>query len=567
MLNFKEEIAKLVSKQVEGLSESEVMELVEVPPDFKMGDYAMPCFKLAKAFRKSPQIISEEITASLSESKYFSEVKSVGPYVNFFVNKSMLAESVLSAVNAEKERYGSSNIGEGKKVIVEFSSPNIAKPFHIGHIRTTVIGNALYKIYTYLGFDTVAINHLGDYGTQFGKLIVAYKKWGKKELIEKEPIKELLKLYVQFHKEAETDSTLEDEARSWFKKLEDGDKEAYDLWKWFKDESLKEFNAVYELMNIKFDSWAGESFYSDKMPKIVEEMESKGILQESEGAMIVDLEEHKMPPALIKKSDGSTLYITRDIAAAFYRKETYDFYKNIYVVGSEQKLHFEQWMKVVELMGHEWAKDCVHVPFGLVNMKDGTLSTRKGKVLFLEEVLNKAIDKTKEIIEAKNPNLENKETVAKQVGIGAILFQELFNGRIKDYEFNWDRALSFEGETGPYVQYTYSRANSILRKANIEVTTNINYDLLQDETSTNVIRLIEGFPKVIVDAMEKNEPSIVTRRVVEIAQAFNRFYQECPIMTAETDELKLARLLVVESTKQVIQNGLGLLGIETPEKM
>lgn len=567
MLDFKLEIAKLVSGQVEGLSETEVLELIETPPDFKMGDYAMPCFKLAKAFRKAPQIISEEITKSLSDSKYFSEVKNVGPYVNFFVNRALFAESVLKDVSEQKECYGSSNMGEGKRVIVEYSSPNIAKPFHIGHIRTTVIGSSLYKIYKFLGFDAVAINHLGDYGTQFGKLIVAYKKWGKQELIEEAPIKELLKLYVQFHKEAESNPELEDEARNWFRKLEEGDQEAYDLWKWFKDESMKEFNKVYDMMNIHFDSFAGESFYSDKMPKIVEEMEAKGILQESEGATIVDLEEYNMPPALIKKSDGSTLYITRDIAAACYRKETYDFYKNIYVVGSEQKLHFEQWMKVVELMGHEWAKDCIHVPFGLINLKEGTLSTRKGNVVFLEDVLSKAVAKTKEIIENKNPDLENKEEVAKQVGIGAILFQELFNGRIKDYEFNWDRALSFEGETGPYVQYTYSRANSILRKAEVETSVDVDYSLLQDEASMNVIRLIQGFPKVIVDAMEKNEPSIITRRTVDMAQAFNRFYQECPIMTAETEELKMARLLLVECTKTAIRNGLNLLGIETPERM
>lgn len=567
MLDFKVEIAKLVSGQVEGLSEEEVLELVETPPDFKMGDYAMPCFKLAKAFRKAPQIISEDITKSLSDSKYFSEVKNVGPYVNFFVNRALFAESVLKDVHEQKECYGSSNMGEGKTVIVEFSSPNIAKPFHIGHIRTTVIGSSLYKIYKFLGFDAVAINHLGDYGTQFGKLIVAYKKWGKKELIEEAPIKELLKLYVQFHKEAEEKPELEDEARNWFKKLENGDQEAYDLWKWFKDESMKEFNKVYEMMNIHFDSFAGESFYSDKMPKIVKEMEDKGILKESEGASIVDLEDYNMPPALIKKSDGSTLYITRDIAAAFYRKETYDFYKNIYVVGSEQKLHFEQWMKVVELMGHEWAKDCVHVPFGLINLKDGTLSTRKGNVVFLEDVLSKAVLKTQEIIESKNPDLENKETVAKQVGIGAILFQELFNGRIKDYEFNWDRALSFEGETGPYVQYTYSRANSILRRADVETSIDVDYNLLKDEASMNVIRLIQGFPKVIVDAMDKNEPSIITRRTVDIAQAFNRFYQECPIMTAESEELKMARLLLVECAKTTIKTGLALLGIETPERM
>lgn len=566
MFNFKESIAELVSSQVENLTREEVLELIEVPPDFKMGDYAMPCFKLAKAYRKAPNMIAEEIANQISSNENFEKVENAGPYVNFFVNKVKLAESVLAEVNEQNEMYGSSKMGEGKTVIVEFSSPNIAKPFHIGHIRTTVIGNSLYKIYKFLGYNTIGINHLGDYGTQFGKMIVAYRNWGDKATIESDPIPELLKLYVKFHDEAKAHPELNDEARLWFKKLEHNDPEAKALWQWFIDESMKEFNKVYEMMNVHFDSFAGESFYSDKMPAIIDELEEKGLLVESQGATIVDLEPFNLPPSLIKKSDGSTLYTTRDIAAAKYRKDTYDFYKNIYVVGSEQKLHFEQWMKVVELMGYEWAKDCIHVPFGMVNLQGGTLSTREGNVVFLNDVLNKAVEKTAEIIEAKNPNLENKETVAKQVGIGAILFQELFNGRIKDYEFNWDRALSFEGETGPYVQYTHTRATSILKKANMEVSTAVDYSLLTDEASVNVIRTMEGFPKAIVDAMEKNEPSIITRKTVELAQGFNRFYQECPILNAEED-VKAARLLLVAAVKQVLKNGLTLLGIEAPEKM
>lgn len=566
MFNFKESIAELVSSQVENLTREEVLELIEVPPDFKMGDYAMPCFKLAKAYRKAPNMIAEEIANQISSNENFEKVENAGPYVNFFVNKVKLAESVLAEVKEQNEMYGSSKMGEGKTVIVEFSSPNIAKPFHIGHIRTTVIGNSLYKIYKFLGYNTIGINHLGDYGTQFGKMIVAYRNWGDKATIESDPIPELLKLYVKFHDEAKAHPELNDEARLWFKKLEHNDPEAKALWQWFIDESMKEFNKVYEMMNVHFDSFAGESFYSDKMPAIIDELEEKGLLVESQGATIVDLEPFNLPPSLIKKSDGSTLYTTRDIAAAKYRKDTYDFYKNIYVVGSEQKLHFEQWMKVVELMGYEWAKDCIHVPFGMVNLQGGTLSTREGNVVFLNDVLNKAVEKTAEIIEAKNPNLENKETVAKQVGIGAILFQELFNGRIKDYEFNWDRALSFEGETGPYVQYTHTRATSILKKANMEVSTAVDYSLLTDEASVNVIRTMEGFPKAIVDAMEKNEPSIITRKTVELAQGFNRFYQECPILNAEED-VKAARLLLVAAVKQVLKNGLTLLGIEAPEKM
>lgn len=566
MINFKESIAELVSSQVENLTREEVLELIEVPPDFKMGDYAMPCFKMAKAFRKAPNVIAEEIAKMVGTNENFEKVENAGPYVNFFVNKVKLAESVLVEIEAKKEMYGSSDLGKGKNVIVEFSSPNIAKPFHIGHIRTTVIGNSLYKIYKYLGFNTIAINHLGDYGTQFGKMIVAYKKWGEKEVIENNPIPELLKLYVKFHDVAKENPELNDEARLWFKKLEQNDPEAKELWQWFIDESMKEFNKVYDTMNVHFDYFTGESFYSDKMQAIIDELEEKNLLVESQGATIVDLEPYGMPPSLVKKSDGSTLYTTRDIAAAKYRKDNYDFYKNIYVVGSEQKLHFEQWIKVVELMGYEWAKDCIHVPFGMVNLAGGSLSTREGNVVFLQDVLTKAVEKTEEIIEAKNPNLENKALVAKQVGIGAILFQELFNGRIKDYEFNWDRALSFEGETGPYVQYTHTRANSVLKKANAVVTTDIDFTKLTDETSVNVIRLMEGFPQVIIDAMEKNEPSIITRRIVEIAQAFNRFYQECPILIGD-EETKAARLLLVYSVKQVLKNGLLLLGIEVPDKM
>lgn len=566
MIDFKSEIAKFVSNVIENLSENEVQELIEIPPNFDMGDYAMPCFKLAKIFRKAPNMIAVEIASLMKDNENFERIENVGPYVNFFVNKEKLAKSVLTDVFENGDKFGATDIGKGRNVIVEFSSVNIAKPFHIGHVRSTVIGHSLYKIYKFLGFDAVSINHLGDYGTQFGKLIVAYKKWGDKSAIEADPIPELLKIYVKFHDEAEKHPELDDEARLWFKRLEDEDQEAQELWQWFRDVSLKEFKRVYNLLGIEFDSYAGESFYSDKMPGVVKEMEEKGILQESKGAQIVDLEPYDMPPALIKKSDGSTLYITRDIAAAIYRKENYDFYKNIYVVGSQQNLHFQQWIKIIELMGHQWAKDCLHIPFGMVSLEEGTMSTRKGRVVFLEDVLKKAIDKTKEIIQERNPNLDDKERVAKQVGVGAIVFQELYNNRIKDYVFSWERTLSFQGETGPYVQYTHARANSVLQKAQYDISSDVDYSLLTNDEAVDVIRLIQSFPKVVIDAMEKNEPSFITRYITNLAQGFNKFYHDCPIIV-EDQKVQKARLLLVHSVKNIIKTGLGLLGIESPEKM
>ena len=566
MLNFKEEAVKTIKSHIEELDEEEIRTLVEVPPSYDMGDYAFPVFSLAKVFRKAPPKIAEELVEKFGESEYFQTIEAKGAYINFFVDKEKLTQVTLEEIKDKKNRYGSSSIGEGKKVIVEFSSPNIAKPFHIGHIRTTVIGNSLYKIFTFLGFDTVAINHLGDYGTQFGMLISAYKKWGDRETIEKDPISELLKLYVRFNKEAEENEDLQDEARYWFKELENKNPEAVELWKWIREISLKEFNKVYDLLNIKFDSFAGESFYSDKMAAVIDELNEKNLLEESEGAYLVDLEEYDMPPALIMKKDGSTLYTTRDIAAAFYRKETYDFYKNIYVVASQQNLHFKAWMKVIELMGHEWAQDCIHIPFGMVSLEDGTLSTRKGRVVFLEDVLNKAVENTRQIIEDRNPDLEDKEEVAKQVGIGAVIFQELFNQRIKDYVFSWDRTLSFEGETGPYVQYTHARINSLLKRGEFNIDDKVDYSLLKNEEEVNITRLLYEFPRIIMDSMEKYEPFFITRHIVDIAQAFNKFYNSTTINTDDI-ELKKARLMIAYATKTVIKTGLDLLGIEAPERM
>ncbi|MDR7870383.1 MAG: arginine--tRNA ligase [Tissierellaceae bacterium] len=566
MLNFKEKVIDILEREVDSLSRDEFSALIETPPSYDMGDYAFPVFRLSKVFRKAPNLIAEELANKFTDNEYFEKIENNGPYVNFFINKAKLVETVMKEVVSKGEKFGSSNLGAEKTVIVEYSSPNIAKPFHIGHIRTTVIGNALYKIYKFLGFNTIAINHLGDYGTQFGMLISAYKKWGDREVIEKDPINELLKLYVRFNSEAEEHEELRDEARYWFKELENGNKEAYSLWEWIREISLKEFSKVYKMLNIEFDSYAGESFYSDKMPRVIDELNAKGLLKESDGAYLVDLEEYDMPPALIQKSDGSTLYTTRDITAAIYRKETYDYYKNIYVVASQQNLHFKQWFKVLELMGYDCAKDCVHIPFGMVSLEDGTLSTRKGRVVFLEDVLNKAVESTLKIMEERNPDLDNKEEVAKQVGVGAVVFQELFNQRIKDYVFSWDRTLSFDGETGPYVQYTHARANSLLEKGGFNIEDSVNYELLLSEDEVNIIRMIYDFPNIVVDAMEKNEPFFITRQVVEIAKGFNKFYNSSQIIV-EDEETKKARLMLTYVVKNTIKVGLGLLGIEAPNKM
>ena len=564
--NFKKEITDILAQKIEQIDHNELLEMLEIPPNSKMGDFAFPCFKLAKTYRKAPNIIAQEIAQSINDNALFERVENVAGYVNFFIDKRIFAESVIGEVLSKKEKYGSSDLGKGKKVIVEFSSPNIAKPFHIGHIRTTVIGNSIHKIYDFLGYETITINHLGDYGTQFGKLIVAFKSWGNEEEVEADPIPSLLKLYIKFHEEAEKNPSLDDEARMWFKKLEDGDEEALRLWQWFRDVSLKEFSRVYSMLGISFDSFAGESFYSDKMPKVLKIMEEKGLLEESKGAEIVDLEPYGLSPALIRKSDGSTLYITRDIAAAIYRKEHYDFYKNIYVVGSQQNLHFQQWIKIVELMGNEWAKDCIHVPFGMVSLEEGTMSTRKGRVVFLEDVLRKAVETTKEIIIQKDTKLDNIDEVAQQVGIGAVVFQELSNNRIKDYVFSWDRTLNFDGETGPYVQYTHARACSVLRKAEIELDDKIDFTLLANDDSMELVRLIQQFPFVVGEAGRKNEPSIVTRYIVDVAQSFNKFYHDSPIIVKDK-ELQKARLSLVFAAKQTISNGLGLLGVAATERM
>ena len=566
MQDFKIAIANCLKEKIEDLTLEEIVALIEVPPNKEMGDFAFPCFKLAKVFRKAPNMIAADLAENIEAKGAISKVMPLGGYVNFFVNKSQLAETVINDVLTKKEKYGHTDLGQDKAVVIDFSSPNIAKPFHIGHIRTTVIGNALYKIYDSQGYTVVRVNHLGDYGTQYGKLIVAFKLWGSKEAVEANPIPELLKLYVKFHEEAEQKPEMEDEARAWFTKLENGDEEAKALWQWFRDESLKEFARVYDLLDIEFDSYAGESFYSDKMGVVIDQLKEKGLLVQSQGTNVVDLEQYNMPPALITKNDGSTLYMTRDLAAAIYRKNTYDFDKCIYVVGSQQSLHFQQLFKVLELMGYEWSKDLIHVPFGMVALEEGTMSTRKGRVVFLEDVLKQAVEKTKEIVLSKNPNAKNVEQIAKQVGVGAVVFQELSNSRIKDYTFSWSRTLSFEGETGPYVQYTHARCCAVLRKAEEEVTADINYDLLSEGDGAEVLKVIGSFNKAILAAMRKNEPHIITRFVLDLAQAFNKFYHDNPILVDDV-EVRKARLALVAATRQTIENALALLGMHAPERM
>lgn len=569
-MNFKEEIALLIKNLTE-LEQDEILSLIEIP-NSDMGDFAFPCFKLAKTMKKAPNIIANELAEKIEKKDFIADIKVVNAYINFFVKKEFFVKEILQEIFNKKENFGNSSIGNNKTIVIDYSSPNIAKPFHIGHLRSTVIGNSLYKIYKKLGYNVVGINHLGDWGTQFGKLIVAYKKWGNKELVEKDDIKELSKIYVKFHEESEKDKSLDDEARLWLVKLQEGDKEATELWKWFCEISMKEFNRVYNILNIKFDSYAGESFYNDKMHAVVDEIKEKNLLVESNGAKIVDLEPYNMPPCLILRSDGGTLYPTRDISAAIYRKNTYNFEKCLYLTALDQNLHFNQWFKVIELMGYDWAKDLYHIPFGLVSFIENgeikKLSTRKGKVLLMEDILNNAVEKALSIINEKNPNLENKENVAKDVGIGAVIFNDLFNSRVKNVIFDLERMLNFQGETGPYVQYTHARACSILNKENFNenILNNINFSLITDEYSFELAKLLEQYPKKIIDSATKFEPFIITRHLVNICQAFNKFYDENNIKNSE-ENLKNSRLSLVYTTKLIISNGLHLLGINSPEKM
>ncbi|MGO3751833.1 MAG: arginine--tRNA ligase [Peptoniphilaceae bacterium] len=570
MINFKEEIVKILSEKIESLSADEIRSIIETPPNYEMGDFAFPVFSLAKVYRKNPAIIAQEIAESI-DNKYFEKVESKSAYINFFINKKELSKEIINEIKERKENFGKPGIGEGKNVVVEYSSPNIAKPFHIGHIRSTIIGDSLKRIYDFLGYNTISYNHLGDYGTQFGMLIVAIKKWGDRKVIEKNPIPELLKLYVKINNEAENDPELRNECRYWFSELEKGNKEAYELWEWIREVSLIEFQRVYDMFDIEYDTYKGESFYSDYMPGEVEQLKKSGALTESNGAQIVDLEEkYNLPPALIIKSDGSTIYITRDIAAAHYRHKEHKPYKNIYVVGSQQILHFQQLKAVLKEMGYDWSDEVVHVPFGMVSLEEGTLSTRKGRVVYLEDVLNKAKDKVKEILtereKQKGEKIENKEELAAQVGIGAVKFQELFNQRIKDYTFSLDKTLSFEGETGPYVQYVHARISSLLEKGNFNPEVEIDTDLLNSEEELNLLRTLYNFTDTVIDAHEKYEPYFVTRYVVDLAKKFNKYYNTTQI-NVEDEKLKNTRLMLCYAVKTVIKEGLNLLGVHAPEKM
>lgn len=563
-MNYKNKVAELIKAHVE-LDVKTIEGLIEIPPKPEMGDYAFPCFQLSKTMRKAPNMIAEELKNNMS-TEGFERIENLGPYLNFFVDKGVFAENTIKMVLEAGDNYGASNVGEGKTVCVEYSSPNIAKPFHIGHLFTTAIGNSLYKMFKKEGYNTVGLNHLGDWGTQFGKLISAYDRWVDEEALEKAPIDELLRIYVKFHEEAKNDPSLEDEARANFKALETGDERATALWTRFRNLSLKEFERVYDLLGVKFDSLAGEAFYNDKMDVVVNELKEKGLLVESNGAQVVMLEEYNMPPCIVLKGDGASIYATRDLAAAMYRKKTYDFHKCVYVVGTPQALHFKQVFKVLELAGHEWSKDCVHVGFGLVKFADRKLSTREGTVVLLDDLFKEAIEKTMEVINEKNPELENKEEVAKKIGIGAVVFTYLKNSREKDIVFDWKEILSFDGETGPYVQYSYARGNSILNKGK-DCQGIVDYNRLSSKEEFELVKSIANFNNTITLALEKLEPSILTRYVIEVAKGFNKFYNAHSVLNLEDEDLKATRLNLVKASLQVIKNGLELLGIDVVEKM
>ncbi|GHI01320.1 arginine--tRNA ligase [Neobacillus kokaensis] len=564
-MNFKKELAEILAGLLDGEKTAAELELlIEKPKNASHGDLAFPCFTLAKIKRKAPNVIAQELSEKI-QSPTIEKVEVVGAYLNIFLSKKLVSEQVVGQIMQQKGAFGQQEFGQGGNVTIDMSSPNIAKPFSMGHLRSTVIGNAIALIVEKCGYKPIKINHLGDWGTQFGKLITAYKLWGDENKVKANPIKELLTLYVRFHEEAESNPSLEDEGRAWFKRLEDGDQEALSLWQWFRDESLKEFARIYDLMNVEFDSFNGEAFYNDKMDRVVKLLEEKGLLVESDSAMVVELTEEELPPCLIKKSDGATLYATRDLAAALYRKENYDFVKSLYVVGHEQSLHFKQLIAVLKKMGYDWAEKMVHIPFGMM-LKDGKkMSTRKGKVVLLEEVLNESIEMARHNIEEKNPTLANKDEVAKQVGVGAVIFHDLKNNRMNDIEFSLEEMLRFEGETGPYVQYTFARACSILRKANWQADAAQQTFNTSWEKEWKVVSFLLEFPNAIKRACENFDPSLVAKYIVDLAQVFNKYYAEVRIL--EESEEQQARLALVYSVTEVLKEGLRLLGIQAPQEM
>ncbi|MEH7462681.1 arginine--tRNA ligase [Bacillus thuringiensis] len=562
-MEYKMKFAQHVFDVLEpGLSLEQIAALIETPKQDEFGDAAFPCFTLAKQYKKAPAVIAQELADKLSHP-FFTKVEAVGSYVNVFFDRQTVSNEVLNAILDEKEEYGQLYFGQEKTVVIDYSSPNIAKPFSMGHLRSTMIGNALKHICEKCGYEVVGINYVGDWGTQFGKLITAYKKWGDEELVREDPIRELFKLYVRFHKEVKEYPELEEEGRAWFKKLEDGNEESVYLWNWFRHESLKEFSRIYELLGVEFSNFQGEAFYNDKMDDLVQLLEEKCLLEESDGAQVVNLEEEGMPPCLIKKSDGATLYATRDLTAALYRQNTYSFDKALYVVGDEQSLHFSQFFTVLKKLGFQWVEGMSHVPFGLI-LKDGKkMSTRKGKVVLLEEVLEEAITLAKQNIEEKNPNLKNKDEVARQVGVGAVIFHDLKNERMHNIEFSLENMLKFEGETGPYVQYTHARTCSLLKKSDIDIE---KQELqLTDDISWTVIKLLHRFPQVIETAFAKYEPSHIAKYVLDVAQAFNKYYGNIRIL--EENAERESRLAFVYAVAVVLKEGLRILGMEAPEEM
>ena len=562
-MNNKELIASELAKVIDSLDQDAILNLLEQPKSSDLGDIAFPAFSLAKVERKAPQAIAEDIAEKIDQSA-FEKVVATGPYVNFFLDKSKISDQVIKSVIEAGADYGQQDEGHGQNITIDLSSPNIAKPFSVGHLRSTVIGDALSNIFRKMGYNTIKINHLGDWGKQFGLLMVAYKKWGSKEAVEANPIDELLKLYVRINAEIENDPELDDEGRLWFKKLEDGDPEATELWQWFRDESLVEFNRIYKLLGVEFDSLNGEAFYNDKMDEAVQILEDKGLLKESKGASIVELDDVNLPPAMIKKSDGATLYITRDIATAIYRARTYNFVKNIYAVGQEQSNHFRQLKAVLKKMGFDWSDDMVHVDFGLVTKNRQKLSTRKGNIILLEPTLQEAISRAKAQIEEKNPELENKEEVAHAVGVGAVKFYDLKTDRRNGYDFDLEAMVSFEGETGPYVQYAYARIQSILRKANFTPSTDATYSL-SDPESWEIIKLLQDFSRVVKRAAENYDPSLIAKYAINLAQAFNKYYAHTRILDESPE--RESRLALSYSTAVVLKEALRLLGVDAPEKM
>ena len=562
-MNHKELIASELAKVIEGLDQETILNLLEQPKSSDLGDIAFPAFSLAKIERKAPQAIAADIAEKIDAS-HFEKVVATGPYVNFFLDKSQISDQVIKSVIEAGADYGQQDEGHGGNITIDLSSPNIAKPFSVGHLRSTVIGDALSNIFRKMGYNTIKINHLGDWGKQFGLLMVAYKKWGSKEAVEANPIDELLKLYVRINAEIENDPALDEEGRLWFKKLEDGDPEATELWQWFRDESLVEFNRIYKLLGVEFDSLNGEAFYNDKMDEAVQILEDKGLLKESKGASIVDLDDVNLPPAMIKKSDGATLYITRDIATAIYRARTYNFVKNIYAVGQEQSNHFRQLKAVLKKMGFDWSDDMIHVDFGLVTKNRQKLSTRKGNIILLEPTLQEAISRAKAQIEEKNPELENKEEVARAVGVGAVKFYDLKTDRRNGYDFDLEAMVSFEGETGPYVQYAYARIQSILRKANFTPSADATYSL-SDPESWEIIKLLQDFARVVKRAAENYDPSLIAKYAINLAQAFNKYYAHTRILDESPE--RDSRLALSYSTAVVLKEALRLLGVDAPEKM